>query len=86
MGFEPEYVVPSGEFIADWMEETGVGAAALAERLGVSREHVSQLLQGQVPLTHETARQLEHVTGIPARLWNQYEAGYREALSRASEG
>lgn len=78
------YVVTTGDFIAEWMEDEGINAAELARRLGVTRKHVSELLSGKAPLSHPLALALERVTGIPSRLWNMYEAGYRDALARRS--
>lgn len=81
----PDYVVATGDFIAEWMEDEGVNAAELARRLGVTRKHVSELLSGKAPLSHPLALALERVTGVPARIWNQYESGYRSDLARVQE-
>lgn len=81
----PDYIVTTGDFIAEWMEEEGINAAELSRRLGVTPKHVSELLRGIAPLSHAHALGLERVTGIPARIWNQYESGYREDLARAHE-
>ena len=43
---------------------------------------MSELLHGKAPLSHEMALKLEYVTGVPARIWNLHEAGYRETLAR----
>lgn len=77
-----DYVVTTGDFIAEWMEDEGINAAELARRLGVTPKHVSELLSGKAPLSHPLALALERVTGIPSRLWNMYESGYRDALAR----
>ena len=66
------------------MEERGVNAAELARRLGVGRKHVSNLLSGKGPLTAQLALSLERVTGTPARIWNLYEAGYREGVANVT--
>lgn len=76
------YVVTTGDFIAEWMEDEGINAAELARRLSVTPKHVSELLSGKAPLTYGLALSLERVTGVPARIWNLYEAGYRGALAR----
>lgn len=78
----PDYVVPTGDFIEEWMEDEGINAAELARRMDVSRKHVSELLRGKAALSHDTALRLENVTGVPARIWNLHEAGYREAVAR----
>ncbi len=81
----PDYVVTTGDFIAEWIEDEGINAAELARRLGVTRKHVSELLSGKAPLSHPLALALERVTGVPARIWNQYEIGYRSDLARVQE-
>ena len=77
-----DYVVSTGDYIAEWMDDEGINAAELSRRLGVTRKHVSELLSGKAPLSHNMALALERVTGVPARLWNLYEAGYRDSLAR----
>ncbi|MDN5855137.1 MAG: ImmA/IrrE family metallo-endopeptidase [Actinomycetia bacterium] len=80
------YVVTTGDHIVEWMEDEGINAAELARRLGVTPKHVSELLNGKAPLSHQLALALERVTGIPARIWNLYEANYRGRLaSRAAD-
>lgn len=81
----PDYIVTTGDFIAEWMEDEGINAAELARRLGVTRKHISELLSGKAPLSHPLALALERVTGVPARIWNQYESGYRSDLARSQE-
>ena len=78
----PGYIVPTGDFIQEWMEDNDINGAELSRRLDVSRKHVSELLHGKAPLSHEMALKLEYVTGVPARIWNLHEAGSRETLAR----
>jgi HTH-type transcriptional regulator/antitoxin HigA len=80
-----DYVVTTGDFIREWMESEGINAAELARRLGVTPKHVSELVSGKAPLSHAVALDLERVTGVPARVWNQYESGYRSALASKAE-
>jgi len=81
----PNYAVAPGEHIEEWLEEHGINAAELARRLDVTPKHVSELLSGKAPLSATIALGLERVTGIPARIWNSFEAGYREDLARLAE-
>lgn len=83
MTVAPDYIVPTGDYIGEWMEDEGIKAAKLSRRLGVSRKHVSELLRGEATLSQELALALERVTGVPARIWNLHEAGYRSDLARA---
>jgi len=81
----PDYAVPSGDFIQEWMDDNGITAAELARRLDVSRKHVSELLRGKVALSHGMALRLESVTGVPARNWNNIEAQFQEDRGRQFE-
>lgn len=76
------YAVPTGNFLDEWLEENQMTRAELARRLGASRKHVSQLVSGKVPLSYELAENLELVTGVPARIWNNYELQYQSDLAR----
>lgn len=78
------YAVAPGEFLQEWIEEEGNGItqAKLAEKLGVSRKHVNEILKGKVALTPDIALRLERVTGIPSSGWLAYEAQFREDIAR----
>ena len=77
-----DYAVSPGDHIEEWLDDQDINAAELARRLDVTPKHVSELLSGKAPLSATVALGLERVTGIPARIWNRFEAGYREDLAR----
>lgn len=81
MNSDLDFVVSTGEYIEEWLEDNHVSPAELARRLGCSRKHVSELLRG-APLSHEFAIRLARVTGIPADRWMQLESFYRSELAR----
>ena len=85
MNATPDYIVTTGDYIAEWMEGEGITQAELARRLGTSRKHVSELLSGKAPLSHTLSLAMERVTGVAARIWNLYESGYRSDLARRTE-
>lgn len=64
MSAAPDYIVTTGDFIAEWMEREDISAAELLRRLGVSRKHMSELLSGKAPLSQAVALKLDPVTGI----------------------
>ena len=80
--FEPDWVSPPGDTIADALEELSMTQAGLAERTGFTRKHVNGLIKGRVAVTADAALRLEAVLGEPASFWLQREAQYREALAR----
>lgn len=82
MTTKPDYVVSPGDHIDEWLGDNDLDVTELAFHLNISQRHVSELLSGKEPLSRQVALELERVTGIPARLWNRFESGYREDLAR----
>ena len=83
--FEPDWLSPPGDTIADVLEERGWSQAEFAQRIGYTTKHVNQLLRGKASISEDTALRLERVLGSTARFWLQREAEYREALARRTE-
>lgn len=74
--------VSPGATIQEQLEDREISQRDFAERMGMSENHISQLINGKVELTPEVALRLEAVLGVPAKFWNGLEALYRENLSR----
>jgi HTH-type transcriptional regulator/antitoxin HigA len=83
--FSPDWASPPGDTIADLLEERDWTQAQLAERLGYTPKHVSQLINGKAPVTEETALKLERVLGSNAAFWLNREAQYRAQLAKLEE-
>jgi addiction module HigA family antidote len=79
--YEPDYAVPPGLTLRETIDALGIDQSELAARADLSAEHVSQIIKGIAPITHDAAIRLERVTGVPARMWNNLEANYREQLA-----
>ncbi|MEU4516449.1 helix-turn-helix domain-containing protein [Nonomuraea wenchangensis] len=77
-----DYAVPPGETLRELLEERGMAQFELAERAGLSPEHVNRLIHGLVRLTPEVAESLERVVGTPAKLWSRLEADYQSTRAR----
>lgn len=80
--FAPDWVLPPGESILDIAEERGWTQAELAQRLGYSEKHISQLINGKVPVTLDAAQRLERVLGSTLDFWLALEANYQKQLAR----
>lgn len=80
--YEPDWVSAPGESVLDIAEERGWTQAELAQRLGYSEKHISQLINGKVPLSVEAAVRLERVVGSTAEFWLAREANYQRHLAR----
>lgn len=83
--FQPDWVSPPGESIADLLEEKGWSQAEFSQRCGYTTKHVSQLINGKATITEDTAIKLERVLGSSARFWMTREAQYRESVARTQE-
>ena len=80
--YTPDWVSPPGDTILDIIEERNWNQSELATRIGYSEKHVSQLINGKVPLSAETAMRLERVLGSNVGFWLTREAKYREHCAR----
>ena len=80
--FEPDWLSPPGDTIADVLEERGWSQAEFAQRIGCTTKHVNQLIRGRAAVSEDTALHLERVLGGTARVWLQREAEYQEAFAR----
>jgi len=82
--FMPDYAVAPGESLREAIEDMGMSQVEFAQRMGLTVQSLSRILKGDQPITFETARKLELVTGISCEFWNNLEARYRERLQLIS--
>lgn len=83
--YNPDYVSPPGETLAEVLEERGMSQVELAERTGRPKKTICEIINGKAALTPDTALQLERVLGINATFWNQREQNYQEFLAKKRE-
>ena len=76
-----DWISPPGNTIADLLEERNWTQAQLADRLGVSRKHVNELVTGKATISEANAIRLARVLGSTVGFWLSREAGYRAALA-----
>lgn len=80
-----DFATSPGETLQDSIHSLGMSQIELAERTGLDKKTINQIIKGAEPLTHKTALALEKVLSVPARFWLNLEANYREHLARAEE-
>jgi HTH-type transcriptional regulator / antitoxin HigA len=83
--FESDYAVPPGATLHEVMESLQMSQKELAQRTGLTEQTLTRIFKGDQPISYETANRLELVTGVPARMWNNLEAQYREQLAKLEE-
>jgi HTH-type transcriptional regulator / antitoxin HigA len=84
-GFEPDFAVSPGETLKEVMASLNMAQKELAIRTGLTVQSLNRIFKGDQPISYETANKLELATGVPARMWNNLEAQYREQLAKAKE-
>ncbi|QDT01652.1 helix-turn-helix protein [Rubripirellula lacrimiformis] len=80
--YEPDFAVPPGATLQETIDQLGIDQRELAERTGLTAKTLNLIINGKAPLTQQTSMLLERVTNVPARIWNNLEAEYREQLAR----
>lgn len=79
---DPNYAVAPGDYLQEWLEETGTTQQQAADQLGYSRKHVNEIVNGRTVINGEAATRLQRVTGIPADSWLAFEAAYQADRAR----
>ena len=76
----PNYVtlLPPGKIVAEKIFEMGIDAAELAQRCCLSLETVQKLLNAEIPLTQEIAKEIERVTWMQADGMMRVEEAYQK--------
>ena len=72
-----------GELIRDDIEELGFSVAEAAEGLGVTRQQLYRLINGQHGVTADMALRLEQAFGGSADVWMKMQVNYDLARVRA---
>ena len=75
--FTPVFAIPPGDSIRENMTLLGMNQEELAARLGITTKHLSNVLNGNAPITYETALRLESVIGASAEFWMNLETLYQ---------
>ncbi len=83
--FDPDYAVPPGETLKEFMESRGMTQRELAVRTGLTVQTLNRIFKGEQPITYETANRLELATNLPAHMWNNLEMQFQEQLAKIRE-
>ena len=83
--YTPDYAVPPGWVLGEYLETWGISQAEFARRCGRSPKFISEIIAGTAPLSPETALQFEKVLGLNATVWLGIEANYRLHIAQEAE-
>ena len=81
----PDYLTTPGEVLLDYLEDLAMTQVELADRTGLAKKTVNEIVKGKAQITPETARKLEKVIGRPAHFWRNLERQYQDDKARLAE-
>ncbi len=83
--FQPDYAIPPGDLIQEYLDDLRISARELARRCGRSGKLMAEIVAGKAPVEPETALQLQRVLGLNASVWSGMEAEYQLHLARRDD-
>lgn len=83
--YEPDYLVTPGEVLVDYLDALEMTQVELADRTGLAKKTVNEIIKAKAPISPDSALKLERVLGRPAHFWNNLERDYQEDLARFAE-
>jgi addiction module HigA family antidote len=81
----PDYLVTPGDVLEDYLDYTGITQAALADRTGLSKKTINEIVKAKSAITAETALKFERTLGRPAHFWSNLERQYQEDKVRLAD-
>jgi len=84
-GWKSPIAIHAGEFLEDALEEYDMSQADLAERTGLSKKIINDIVKGRNPITHPTAFKLSKVFNFPAEYWMKLQQAYDANVAHSEE-
>ncbi|MGC9193818.1 MAG: HigA family addiction module antitoxin [Thermoplasmata archaeon] len=74
--YSPSKAIHPGVSLKDELEFLNLSQTELAKRTGMSEKHIRQIINGESPVTPETAIKFERAIKTPANFWNTLQKSY----------
>jgi len=81
----PDYLVTPGEVLEDYLGYAGITQAALADRTGLSKKTINEIVKAKSAITAETALKFKRTLGRPVHFWSNLERQYQEDKVRLAD-
>jgi len=85
VGWDSPKVTHPGEHLIDFLEDGGISQTELAERIGLSKKAVNEIVNGKSPITQNTAFRLSKVFSVSPEFWVNLQNNYDFTLARVEE-
>ena len=80
--FKPNYAVHPGALLKEELDALHLTQKAAAEKAGVSKTVINEVIKGKRGISAELAVKLESVVESPARFWLNAQSIYDEIMAR----
>src|SRR3990167_8992337 len=80
--YNPDFAVHPGETLREELETAHVSQVELAQRIGISEKHISQIINGESSITPDMAIKLERSLGVEAEFWANLQKNYDVTVAR----
>lgn len=80
--FKPNYAVHPGVLLKEELDALHLTQKAAAEKAGVSKTVINEVIKGKRGISAELAVRLESVVESPARFWLNAQSIYDEIMAR----
>ncbi|MBR2692682.1 MAG: HigA family addiction module antidote protein [Thermoguttaceae bacterium] len=82
---EPDFAVHPGRLLARVLKQREMTQKELAERTGINKKTINDIVNGTAAITYGTSVGLERVLGVPASFWMNAESIYQTRKKRLEE-
>lgn len=83
--YEPDHATPPGNILEEYLEAYKMTQAELADRTGLTKETVNEIIKAKARITPYTAVKLHRIFKRPAHFWNNLQHNYEQTLARLAE-
>lgn len=83
--YTPDIAIHPGSTLNDTLEALKMSQIELAERTGVSKKHINEIINQKSPITPETALKFASVFGTSPAFWNNLQKQYEETCARLEQ-
>ena len=83
--YNPDYIVPTGWILEEYLEEYNLSQSEFAKLCGRSPKLISEIISGKASVEPNTAIEFERVLGMDASLWLNLENSYRLSLAKEAD-
>lgn len=80
--YNPDIAIHPGVTLRDTLESLGMSQKELAQRADLTPKTINKIVQGEAPITPETAVKLERVLDVSASFWNSLDKNYQEIMAK----